>query len=88
VEYSEFEKAVDMFGILTRMSKKDLKSRYLKLSKKYHPDLNDGDNEKFIELKKSYDLLCEYMNNYSYSFEIEEFKHQFPSFKSYKNWIK
>jgi len=60
VDYGEFEKAVDIFGILTRMSKKDLKSRYLKLSKKYHPDLNGGNDEKFIELKKSYDLLCEY----------------------------
>jgi len=88
VDYGEFEKAVDIFGILTRMSKKDLKSRYLKLSKKYHPDLNGGNDEKFIELKKSYDLLCEYIDNYRYSFEIEEFKHQFPSFTSYKNWIK
>ncbi|RBQ28465.1 DnaJ domain-containing protein [Aliarcobacter vitoriensis] len=88
MDYSEFEKAVDMFGILTRMSKKDLKSKYLKLSKKYHPDMSDGSHEKFTELKKSYDLLCEYMDNYSYSFEIEEFKHQFPSFTSYKNWVK
>ena len=34
MEYEEFEKAVDMFGILTRVSRKDLKNKYLKLSKK------------------------------------------------------
>ena len=29
MEYEEFEKAVDMFGILTRVSKKDLKNKFL-----------------------------------------------------------
>jgi hypothetical protein len=28
MDYEEFEKAVDMFGILTRVSKKDLKKKY------------------------------------------------------------
>ena len=28
MDYEEFEKAVDMFGILTRISKKDLKKKY------------------------------------------------------------
>ena len=45
MDYSEFEKAVDMFGILTRISKKDLKKKYLKLSKKYHPDMPEGSDE-------------------------------------------
>ena len=31
MDYSEFEKAVDMFGILTTVSKKDIKNKYLKL---------------------------------------------------------
>ena len=52
LEYEEFEKAVDMFGILTRVSRKDLKKKYLKLSKKYHPDMPTGSEEKFLELKK------------------------------------
>jgi len=29
MDYSEFEKAVDMFGILTKVSRKDLKKKYL-----------------------------------------------------------
>ena len=33
MDYSEFEKAVDMFGILTRVSKR-FEKNYLKLSKK------------------------------------------------------
>ena len=88
MDYEEFEKAVDMFGILTRVSKKDLKKKYLKLSKIYHPDMETGSEEKFLELKESYDLLCAYMDSYYYSFDKDEFKHQFPSFTNYKNWYK
>ena len=88
MEYEEFEKAVDMFGILTRVSKKDLKKKYLKLSKIYHPDMETGSEEKFLELKKNYDLLCAYMDSYYFSFDKDEFKHQFPAFMNYKNWVK
>lgn len=88
MEYSEFEKAVDMFGILTRISKKDLKKKYLKLSKKFHPDMPEGSDEKFIELKKNYEMLSAYMDSYYYSFDKEEFKNQFPAFTNYKNWMK
>ena len=88
MDYSEFEKAVDMFGILTRVSKKDLKKKYLKLSKKYHPDMPEGSDEKFQELRKNYDILCVYMDSYCYSFDKEEFRHQFPAFMNYKNWVK
>ncbi len=86
MNYEEFEKAVDLFGILTRVSKKDLKQKYLKLSKKYHPDMPDGSIEKFQQLKDYYDLLLEYIDSYSYSFDKEEFNKQFPAFQNYKNW--
>ncbi|HAC70332.1 DnaJ domain-containing protein [Aliarcobacter skirrowii] len=88
MSYEDFIKAVEIFGIISTMSKKDIKKRYLKLSKKYHPDVEGGSNEKFMELKKAYDTLQEYMENYSYSFEIDDFKKQFPSFTNYKNWVK
>lgn len=74
MSYEDFIKAVEIFGIISTMSKKDIKKRYLKLSKKYHPDVEGGSNEKFMELKKAYDTLQEYMENYSYSFEIDDFK--------------
>jgi len=86
MDYEEFEKAVDMFGILTRTSKKDLKEKYLKLSKKYHPDMPEGSNEKFQELQDAYDMLNSYIDSFVFSFDEEEFKEQFPSFTNYKNW--
>jgi DnaJ-class molecular chaperone len=74
VSYEEFIKAVEMFGIISTMSKKDIKKRYLKLSKKYHPDMEGGSDEKFIQLKESYEILQEYMENYSFSFEENSFQ--------------
>ena len=88
MNYDDFIKAVQLFGIISNMSKKDIKKRYLKLSKKYHPDMSGGSNEKFMELKNSYEILQEYMDSYSFSFEESEFKKQFPAFTNYKNWVK
>ena len=64
--------------------KKRFEKKYLKLSKKFHPDMQTGSEEKFLELKKSYDLLCAYMDSYYFSFDKDEFKHQFPAFTNYK----
>ena len=86
MDYEEFEKAVDLFGILTRTSKKDIKTKYLKLSKKYHPDTPEGSDEKFQELQDAYELLNKYVDSFVFSFDEEEFKEQFPSFTNYKNW--
>lgn len=86
MDYEEFEKAVDTLGILTRTSRKELKQKYLKLSKKYHPDMPQGSQEKFLEIKKAYDLLTEYMDSYMFIFDKDEFKYQYPAFTNYKNW--
>eukprot|EP01029_Cantina_marsupialis_P017047 TRINITY_DN383007_c2_g1_i1.p1 TRINITY_DN383007_c2_g1~~TRINITY_DN383007_c2_g1_i1.p1 ORF type:complete len:101 (-),score=18.04 TRINITY_DN383007_c2_g1_i1:193-456(-) len=86
MDYEEFEKAVDLFGILARTSKKDLKKKYLKLSKEFHPDMPNGSEEKFKQLQESYDLLNKYVDSFTFSFEEDEFKTQFPSFTNYKNW--
>ena len=86
MDYEEFEKAVDTLGVLTKLDKKGLKKNYLKLSKKYHPDMEEGSEEKFREINESYKLLNAYIDNYKFSFEKEEFLDQYPSFTNYKNW--
>jgi DnaJ-class molecular chaperone len=43
-------------------SEEEIKLAYRKLAKKYHPDLNKEDpraKDKFIELKKAYDILID-----------------------------
>lgn len=86
MDYEEFQKAVDTLGILTKLDKKGLKKNYLKLSKKFHPDMEEGSEEKFREINEAYNLLKSYMENYKFSFEKDEFLDQYPSFTNYKNW--
>lgn len=88
MDYEDFEKAVDTLGILTRVSRKDVKAKYLKLSKRYHPDMPEGSEEKFQELKEAYDTICAYMDSFYYALDKDEFKTQFPAFSNYKNWNK
>lgn len=86
MDYEEFQKAVDTLDILTKLDKKGLKKNYLKLSKKFHPDMEEGSEEKFREINEAYNLLKSYMENYKFSFEKDEFLDQYPSFTNYKNW--
>ncbi len=86
MDYEEFQKAVDSLGILTKLDQKSLRKNYLQLSKKYHPDAQDGSDEKFREINEAYNLLKAYVENYKFSFEKEEFLDQYPSFTNYKNW--
>lgn len=86
MDYEEFEKAVDTLGIITKLDQRGLRKNYLKLSKKYHPDMPEGNEEKFKEIREAYELLKEYMDNYKFTFEKEEFISQYPPFTNYKNW--
>lgn len=86
MDYEEFQKAVDTLGILTKLNQKTLKKNYLKLSKRFHPDMEEGSEEKFREINEAYKLLKAYMDNYKFSFEKDEFLEQYPSFTNYKNW--
>lgn len=88
MQYNEFERALDVLGIISRTSKAQLKKKYLKLCKQWHPDSEQGSHEKFQELKEAYDLVCDYMDNFQFMCDEDEFKEQNPSFTNYKNWNK
>ena len=64
MQYEEFEKALDTLGIVSRASLTDIKNRYQKLSKNYHPDMQNGDDEEFYEQnpfsKKSNDWFYDF----------------------------
>lgn len=87
IKYDEFEKAVEAMGLCTKITLVDLKLRYRELSKLYHPDMPTGNEEKFYEITKAYNLLKEYIENYKYSFEEDEFKEQYPSVLNMEDWV-
>ena len=53
---------MDYYEILelnANCSKEQIKKNYHKLCFKYHPDKNDGNDEKFKEIKEAYDVLID-----------------------------
>ncbi|PZC40749.1 MAG: molecular chaperone DnaJ [Chloroflexi bacterium] len=56
-------------GIDKNASEKEVKAAYRKLARKYHPDVNFGDNsseEKFKEINKAYQVLSDINNRQKY----------------------
>ena len=47
----------EILGVQKGASDDEIKKAYRKLSKKYHPDINNGDDEKMKELNHYRDVL-------------------------------
>jgi preprotein translocase subunit Sec63 len=78
IGYEDFLNATQTLGLIGLETKEAVKKRYLKLSKKYHPDMPNGDTQKFQEINKAYKILESYMENFSFKFTKEEFCDQHP----------
>ncbi|MCK9473923.1 DnaJ domain-containing protein [Sulfurimonas sp.] len=87
MKYETLEKALEVLDIVTRITQAELKDKYLKLSKIYHPDMPDGDAKKFKEINEAYKLVHKYMQNYRFSLDEEEFYTQNPFSRKSKDWF-
>ncbi|MBK9959196.1 MAG: J domain-containing protein [Chitinophagaceae bacterium] len=64
-----------VLGLQPNCTQQEIKEAYRKLSKKFHPDLNDGDNffaERFKEIQTAYETLMD-------NSKREEYKRQFDN---------
>lgn len=87
VTYSEFEQAVETFGLIGVETRDDIKKRYLKLSRKYHPDMPEGSTEKFQEINEAYKILSAYVKNFKFRCTKEEFGNQHPFSVGDNEWL-
>ncbi|MBU3926003.1 molecular chaperone DnaJ [Patescibacteria group bacterium] len=49
----------DILGVTKSASKEEIKKAYRKLAHKYHPDKNQGDDERFKEINEAYQILAD-----------------------------
>ncbi|MGQ4874672.1 MAG: DnaJ domain-containing protein [Promethearchaeia archaeon] len=60
-EFKSRKECYKILGVNEDSTIEEIKKAYLKMAKKYHPDLNKKDpeaNRKFIEVKDAYERLC------------------------------
>ena len=55
--FDEVAKAKEFFGFTQTPTKEEIKKRYKELAKKYHPDINDGNDENMKQLNHYRDVL-------------------------------
>ena len=60
------------------VTRHEIKERYRKLAKKYHPDRRGGDAGKMEALIRAYEILKDYTDNFRFRFDEEEITRQFP----------
>ncbi len=85
--YEDFEKSLETLGIVSRFTSNDLKNSYLKLSKKYHPDMPDGDATKFKEINEAYKMIQKYIQSYRFGVDEDDFYKQNPFSRKSGDWF-
>lgn len=56
VQYKDYYK---ILGVERSASDKEIKSAYRKLARQYHPDVNQGNEDKFKEINEAYEVLSD-----------------------------
>jgi DnaJ-class molecular chaperone len=72
------EELYNILEISENSSEEEIKKQYRKLAFKYHPDKNNGDDEKFKKIQNAYEILTddekkrEYLNNSDISINLND----------------
>lgn len=74
---ADITEAREYLGLPPFITQKEIKKRYLELSKEKHPD-KGGSHDTAQILNKHYRVLLEYTQNFKFSFSEEEIKKQYP----------
>ena len=74
-------------GLGEKATLKEIKTAYKNLAKRHHPDkAGSGGGEQMIKISESYKVLMEYVDNYKYSFRIEDVLDQNPLWQWERNY--
>ena len=88
ISYEKFKESVEKLGLLKYSSADEIRRKYKKLTKKYHPDMKDGDSSKFKDINEAYAVVKQYIDNYRFKLDKDEFKDQYPMTGKFNNdWL-
>ena len=77
--YKELNLAREVFGLGERVTLGEIKSRHRELVKLHHPDAGNADHpEQIRKVNAAYQVLLEYVTQYSFSLSESEFYEQNP----------
>jgi len=90
LSFEDIDNATKVLGLIGLENRNMIKKKYLELSKKYHPDMIDGDTKKFQDINKSYKIIEQYLDDFKFDFTKEEFYNQNPyaALQEDKEWFK
>lgn len=75
--FKELCLAREVFGLGERATLKEVKTRHRELVKRHHPDAG-GDPAQIRRINTAYQVLTDYLTQYSFSFSEAEFYEQNP----------
>ena len=76
--FNDLDQACKTLGLIGLENRTAVKRKYLELSKKHHPDMKNGETEKFQQINDAYKIVEQYMDQFCFSFTKEEFYQQNP----------
>jgi len=77
--YGDLLEALRMMGLRERATLREIKTRHRELVKRYHPDSGNAEDEETIrKVNAAYRVLLDYVTEYRFSFDEDEFYEQNP----------
>ena len=78
ITFEDLDNSCRILGLIGLENRAAVKRKYLELSKKYHPDMSDGDIAKFQQINDAYKVIEQYMDQFYFYFTKDEFYKQYP----------
>ena len=88
-KFEAIDKARKILGLGEEATKEEIRSKYLELAKKYHPDKTSHDKEpaeKIKDINWAYKIIASYCEDYKFLFSREEVERMNPDLKLNKQF--
>ena len=74
----EIREALETLGLPPMVTREEIKKRYRRLAKQFHPDRQGGESGEMEAINRAYETLMVYVENFRFRFDEEEIGRQYP----------